>query len=1434
MSLLGGSSSFISFQSSTPTPTVTAPPQSFNSSNPTPTATAPVVVQEIQVNNTTIDDAFIARIALKDEDTNFQKDVDVGGDFTIQGNPVGGLSVTDIDDRLDHHQVFQNIQRVKGKLAQVENVVGVAPDPGVLEVAKPIEATNFIISDTPADIDVKADINDKQMRVTALETSLASGGFIFEKIETIARAGTSAIGNLQTDLHNTEAGLQDNIEDNLKKITAIETSLATGGTIKNEIDLINTNLSSGTTFTSIKNLQDDLAVGGTTHTNIKNLQDDLADGGGTFLKIKTLQDDLATGGTSTSITELQNSFNTQQSALNANTANIRDILFRISHIHIDITGIGETEIRNKVLFEEGFLSRKSIAVNGDIEFIDKFGNNRVLKDVVDDFESRTSTLESNIGAPFSNAVEVCSDITRVVDGSDHKLIFDDIVRFDKQLFVKTGIPAEFRGHTTFVGTTTFTRNSLINFGLHDYQIRTEDLKNNLKGIQSFSDGGVFTVAGTELTPEGFLEALTFNNSVTVDSPTIFNADAQVRVRQEKQRINGSFMKSSFKNFFTNKSQLLRAVDGGDGKPKYDDHVALYNLRGTLPTLNLNTGFLIDKVSTIQNRELEDSLGNVLVNSPISTPHREMIIGIGENASIENQVNFHRTRIIGDLVLGRGTDFQITGAPDNTEINLRNFCENINSTIDSRVATVTTTIDGSSVGALITRILGTQNIVKYNVTATFTGGYVNPPFRIPVRGHFRGYNTPDSEPRRRLEFIFALRDETTHFKFIGVELFEDTLEFHRFIPGSTRYIKVSSTSGLSASPANWNEMDYAFDTFVLQNYELAGQTAGFSSDDKGVVPLANGTSTNAGYGLEPVSLTTPTINASKEDVLSRFNDRYTKAEADALFVSGDNFYTKTVSDGKYALITSVDAVNTSIGDDNTAGTIKGRIKSSEDNITSITANVTTNTNNISTNATDIIDLDTRVGDTEGKITTLEINQPILLGFKSTQETKNISMSGDITGNTNAITTLTARVGVNESEIPLLDNRIDGHDTRIINNTNKITTVASDLDVVENKLVNITGDTSILTVSKNIKFNNQVDLGAGAILHTFGGGGQLNIIDEINTLKSNSLFKFPNANVGKSLRCDDIEIDIGGGTYEKCLTSSRVATLLENSIDPATQQIDPGSIPIAGSSLFGPQSPFPYVYIDTDGKLGSATLADALFQDQQFGVDGRGEDGNATDNNNKKFEQGLVPRYEETLPSGERIGSSVTVLTADGSWRKLSTILPTLESVPNLSEHLPDFVEVKSTDTNKFCKISLINGGTIHYSSASTDDISEASNLYYTNARVDARVQSQLSGGAFANIVTDIVQSQQLIATSDRRLKTDIETMKYSESIVDKLRPVNYRFKGKSQMRRGLIAQEVRALDDTCVHENRDSILGINYPDLISHLILEIQQLKKEVRELKEKN
>jgi hypothetical protein len=121
-------------------------------------------------------------------------------------------------------------------------------------------------------------------------------------------------------------------------------------------------------------------------------------------------------------------------------------------------------------------------------------------------------------------------------------------------------------------------------------------------------------------------------------------------------------------------------------------------------------------------------------------------------------------------------------------------------------------------------------------------------------------------------------------------------------------------------------------------------------------------------------------------------------------------------------------------------------------------------------------------------------------------------------------------------------------------------------------------------------------------------------------------------------------------------------------------------------------------------------------------------------------------------------------------------------------------------------------------------------------------TDLSGGAVIRgplyvstvglVIGDIIASGDLTANgtlypSDRRLKTN-----FAEYVSPGL-PTPYRFDWRSSGRPdiGVIADEVRALEPTCVREGPDGHLTVDYPRLSVLLLAEVRALKDQVAELR---
>ncbi|NOY47596.1 MAG: hypothetical protein GXO84_05280 [Chlorobi bacterium] len=95
----------------------------------------------------------------------------------------------------------------------------------------------------------------------------------------------------------------------------------------------------------------------------------------------------------------------------------------------------------------------------------------------------------------------------------------------------------------------------------------------------------------------------------------------------------------------------------------------------------------------------------------------------------------------------------------------------------------------------------------------------------------------------------------------------------------------------------------------------------------------------------------------------------------------------------------------------------------------------------------------------------------------------------------------------------------------------------------------------------------------------------------------------------------------------------------------------------------------------------------------------------------------------------------------------------------------------------------------------------------------------------------------IQTSDRRMKKDINNIKYGLNTLMKLRPVSYKWKkGNQDVNLGLIAQEVQKLIPEVIDigDDKDKTLGMKYTELIPVLISAIQEQQNIIEQQKTKN
>ena len=102
------------------------------------------------------------------------------------------------------------------------------------------------------------------------------------------------------------------------------------------------------------------------------------------------------------------------------------------------------------------------------------------------------------------------------------------------------------------------------------------------------------------------------------------------------------------------------------------------------------------------------------------------------------------------------------------------------------------------------------------------------------------------------------------------------------------------------------------------------------------------------------------------------------------------------------------------------------------------------------------------------------------------------------------------------------------------------------------------------------------------------------------------------------------------------------------------------------------------------------------------------------------------------------------------------------------------------------------------------------------------------------ITGNAQATKFTTTSDYRIKENVENIDINKYNIDKLRPVTYTNKLTNMQDFGLIAHEIQSEFPSLVsgEKNGETNQSVNYMGLIAILIKEIQELKDEVKLLKQ--
>jgi uncharacterized protein YaiE (UPF0345 family) len=189
------------------------------------------------------------------------------------------------------------------------------------------------------------------------------------------------------------------------------------------------------------------------------------------------------------------------------------------------------------------------------------------------------------------------------------------------------------------------------------------------------------------------------------------------------------------------------------------------------------------------------------------------------------------------------------------------------------------------------------------------------------------------------------------------------------------------------------------------------------------------------------------------------------------------------------------------------------------------------------------------------------------------------------------------------------------------------------------------------------------------------------------------------------------------------------------------------------------------------------------------------------NNLSFSAGGTERMRIST-GGLQMISGVVIFNTDGT------------------QNSPAYSFASDTATGMFIPASNV----LAFSTASVERMRILSNGFVGIGRSDPAQRLDVSGTARA---TDF------IATSDRRVKSNIETISNALDIVKGLRGVYFTRTGETQRQVGVIAQEVEEVLPEVVHTSLDDLKSVSYGNMVGVLIEALKDVSERLEKMEKK-
>ena len=147
----------------------------------------------------------------------------------------------------------------------------------------------------------------------------------------------------------------------------------------------------------------------------------------------------------------------------------------------------------------------------------------------------------------------------------------------------------------------------------------------------------------------------------------------------------------------------------------------------------------------------------------------------------------------------------------------------------------------------------------------------------------------------------------------------------------------------------------------------------------------------------------------------------------------------------------------------------------------------------------------------------------------------------------------------------------------------------------------------------------------------------------------------------------------------------------------------------------------------------------------------------------------------------------------------------------------------------------NSGRLQYLS-NTLQICDGTNWYPIGASATGNVGIGTTAPAYTLDVTGTIRATNLILTSDRRAKKNINSLDEAESLdkLSRLNPVSFEWKNSGEADLGIIAQELAEVYPELVLKDQQGALSIRSTSLIAPLIASVKKLKSDNELLREEN